>query len=236
MLGVLKRVGSHAWTGLRRDPPALRRALLLPASLLLAANLTPASSSAGLNVLLGMVSLFAYIVLVVHVHRHMLMPAGSEAASLRIYMAFAMIFFIGFVALMLVAFAASLLPRLSFVVVPAILLGLIYFGARFSLVVPDQALGRNTPLGTVWSWSNGNGWKLAFVLVVPMIVGESALWLVTFWMDDTLADFVQLILSLPLMIFGVAVLSCAYDDLSSWDGQTGLEGGPVESQGNEADQ
>lgn len=108
MFGVLKRVGSNAWAGLRRDPPALRRALLLPVALLLAANLTPASSSTALNVLLGMVSLFAYIILVVHVHRHMLMPAGSEAASLRIYMIFAMVLFIGFVALMLVAFAATL--------------------------------------------------------------------------------------------------------------------------------
>ena len=105
------------------------------------------------------------------------------------------------------------------------IVGLIYVGARFSLVMPDQALGRDTPLGTVWSWSNGNDWKLAFVLVAPMIIGEAALWLVTFWMDDKLADIVRLILSFPLVIFGVALLSCAYKDLRSWGRGEGFEGG-----------
>lgn len=59
MFDLIKRVVRNAWAGLWRDPPALRRALLLPVSVLMVARWAPLPRYSSLKFWLFLFAVFA---------------------------------------------------------------------------------------------------------------------------------------------------------------------------------
>ena len=89
-----------------------------------------------------------------------------------------------------------------------------YFGARLSLALPDSALGHSSSLATVWGWSAGNGWKLAAVLFLPPLLINILVIVATLGAPKDLRELLMAIASIPVLIFDVALLSCAYRGLT----------------------
>lgn len=234
MFDVLNRVVGNAWAGLWRDPPALRRELLLPVSALMLVRLAPLPRYSSLNFWFFLIAIFACIALVVNVQRYMLLrPGCTKISRMRSYAVFGGLLVAGVLSLLLVMLICKLLPPIPPLIGVLAGIAFIYVASRLSLVLPDQAVGRTTPLQTLWSWSKGNGWKLTWVLVVPLVLmafGGASIWRLASWLNGPLAGFVGQVICILIVIFGAAVLSCAYEDLRSLSQSAKSEVSPGDAQ------
>lgn len=233
MFDLIKRVVRNAWAGLWRDPPALRRALLFPVSVLMVARWAPLPRYSSLKFWLFLFAVFACIALIVNIHRYMLLrPGCTKTSSMRSYAVFGGLLLCGGLSLVLGMLIFKLLPPVPPAVGVLAITASVYVASRFALVLPDQAIGRTTPLETVWSWSKGNGWKLTLVLVVPMVgmvFGGASIWWLASWLCAPLGGVIGPLVCVLGVVFGVAVLSCAYEDLRSLSEPANSEDNPGDS-------
>lgn len=208
----------QAYAALREDRWRVLRIAAAPAVVIVIAGSVP-DINALLSQATGFLALLAYIVLAVRVHRHILLvdAENGHPATAMLHVRFGFWVIVpGLIASVLmlptVLFGATsahlFLLLLLLALVPAL-----YFVARVSLVLPDRALGYSAPLGEVWKWSAGNGWKLVAVLFLPPFLINAVISLATFGAPEELAELLSVIATIPILIFEVALLSCAYRGL-----------------------
>lgn len=203
----------EAIKALRENREDIVRTATVPAIAISALHVMPAKNTFFGWMFAGM-SFPIYIVLAVGVHRVILLSESSEnESSIHNYARF-VIWSIAVVSLFLVIF----LPFAAFggywfyliivLVVPAL-----YVSARASLILPNRAVGELVPFEKTWKWSEGNGWQLLGALFVPPFVLDILISLFTSWMNEVARDLSVAVLSIPVVVIEVAVLSVAYRDL-----------------------
>lgn len=86
-----------------------------------------------------------------------------------------------------------------------------YCVARFAIVLPETAIGKETSLTRAWSLSKGNGWRMVLtVLVIPMcsmFLLPSLLIAVFLYLDVILPTFIIVLLSYLFTLFSLINLS-----------------------------
>jgi hypothetical protein len=214
MANVVADTVRNAYTALRVDAQRILRLALVPSFLIVAADLLPAINTLS-SVATRVLSFVAYAVLAIGIHRHILLPDVEKRLFPRPMVLFIFSTWIAFISLIGLAFLAPvmLLGAPSKFLLPLVLIPSFYLSSRASLVLPDRALGHSTPLNDIWRWSFGNGWKLTAVLFLPPFLMNVLMGLVTLGADKELRQLVKAIASIPVLIFEVALLSCAYRDL-----------------------
>ncbi|MGI9238686.1 MAG: hypothetical protein ACR2QZ_14910 [Woeseiaceae bacterium] len=95
-----------------------------------------------------------------------------------------------------------------------------YFEGRFSLVLPATAIDKRSDFKESWRISRGKGMLIAIALVIPvMILIPLETLLYDTGVDELspIADLVWLLISLPIFVIEIAIISLAYDKLASQD-------------------
>lgn len=209
----------------RRD---LIKAIWIALAVSLAVRFIP-SSHAGFAILERIVDWLALILIAVQVHRGILLQRTDRvgAPPIKSLIRYALWFIFANLVLLIpgVIFAVlnALLPFARSPVWLATLLGLIsglYLSARVSLILPNRAVGQTEPLGNVWQWSSGNGWKLVGALYIPLLVLSIPTGLLALLFhvppphpEGIIVNVLFFLASLPVIISAPALLSVAYRDL-----------------------
>jgi len=92
-----------------------------------------------------------------------------------------------------------------------------YFEGRFSLVLPATAIDRRSDFRESWAMSRGKGMMIAIALVIPvmfLIPIETLLYDAGVVEFSPIADFVWLLIALPIFAVEIAIISLAYDRLA----------------------
>ncbi len=187
-------------------------------------SVIPASEHWFASIMIGALGLSAYTVIAVRVHRYLLMEPGEAVTSkIGLYVTFGGLLVLGLLVLVLIGLITSQLAVLGAFISFPVAIGCMYVIARISLIFPDRAVGRSASFSTVWSWSQRNGWKLFAVLFLPLLVCQIPLVLLTFWMEPVPSNIANNILSVPITIFGVALLSQTYLELGCKDVGRGVD-------------
>ena len=204
----------HAYAALQADRRRVLRLAAAPSVLIIVSDLLPYTNP-HLSHPAEILAFTAYVILAVRIHRHILLSDAGNENTVNAMLHFKFGIWVVLLALFATALVlpAMLLGTISPFVLPLALVPLIYFVARASLVLPDRALGGSTPFDEVWSWSIGNGWKLGAVLFVPPLLINLVIVLATISMPTELRQLISAFASIPVLIFEVALLSCAYRGL-----------------------
>jgi hypothetical protein len=216
MANVIADVVRKAYAALRIDRQRVLRLAAAPAFLIVAADILPKTNTL-VAIATGVLSFLAYVVLAVRIHRHILLPDSEKHVSAQPMVLFNFGTWVALISLIGILFLA---PIMFFDAAPKALLPLMlipsfYLAARASLALPDRALGNSAPLSDLWRWSAGNGWKLTAVLFLPPFLINVLIVAATFGAHKELKQLITAIASIPVLIFEVALLSCAYRDLKN---------------------
>lgn len=95
-----------------------------------------------------------------------------------------------------------------------------YFEGRFSLVLPATAIDKRSDFKKSWAMSRGKGMLIAIALVIPALITvplEIVLYDKMGRELSPLADLIWLVLVLPIVAIEIAIISLAYNKLTSQD-------------------
>lgn len=100
----------------------------------------------------------------------------------------------------------------------AAVLPLMYVFARMSLVLPATALNRRASLRWSWAMTEGNGWRVAsLVIIVPALVHLpflfAAVWVANSWAGGFTVRLAYEALTIPLVVAQIVLLSLVYREL-----------------------
>lgn len=222
MANVIAETVREAYRALRRDSARVLRLAIGPAFLLVSTKLVPSSNSF-LDWTAELLAFGAYVALAVAIHRHVLLSDSEKArpATVKTHVTFGLAVIAVSVLGVMFVMPVSMLGNLMLGNSPAtaMLLGLVasvlafYFVARLSLALPDRAIGRAAAVADVWRWSTNNGWNLVGVLFLPAFIVNLPVAIISSVSDTVMGQVVTALASIPVLIFEVALLSCAYRSL-----------------------
>ncbi|MAD45221.1 MAG: hypothetical protein CMI02_15345 [Oceanospirillaceae bacterium] len=209
-------------------------AMFLPAILLLAFVDWTSSQFIPTNhwgqLLFLIVSLLLSVLFATAAHRFTLLPQeqwnrnaihmwkreefGYLLRALQIGIMAAVLFFIIMVALMMVL-GKELMPLAAVAgALPAL-----YIWGRFSVTLPEVALGRKTSLKRAWAMSEGNGSRMVLVvIIIPLLM--TAPFLLLYLLDIAVLNYVAAFGSYITTLISLVMLSLTYRFLLSFYEQT----------------
>ncbi len=212
----------------------------LPALLLLAAldwySSTQLADQQAKGMLLALVSTLISVLLATTCHHFTLRPEQATPNMLRFYgrnewRYFLRLIQIGFIAGMVffaVMMAVILLltnavhaqqvveqPQLAAAGILVAAIPALYLWGRLSITLPELALGQASSLKHAWQLSQGNGNKLALVVVIiPML--SMAPFFALLWLDNTALQFIGSFGTYLTTLISIVALSLSYQFLNDF--------------------
>lgn len=218
--------------------------VFFPALVLLAAldwyTNTQLTDQNGRALLFALVSTLISVLLATTCHQFTLRPQHGTPSMLRFYgrnewryilrllqiaLIAGLVFFVLMMTLMLLlnslshtqnAFAQPQMAGIGFVVaaIPAL-----YLWGRLSVTLPELALGQSSSLKHAWRLSEGNGGKLALVVVIIPVL-SMAPFFALLWVNNTALQFVGSFGTYVTTLISIVALSLSYQFLNEFYRET----------------
>ena len=220
-----------------RKRASLLSALLIPTVgiLLIGALSTELASSPIARILLAVASSPFYVIIATACHRIVLLGESSLPHRWGMFWTERETRFLGWlIGIWFLYFGLSLPTGIILVLSSTIFVGwnttwfvtfisyfiVAYFEGRFSLVLPATAIDKRSDFKESWAMSRGKGMMIAIALVIPAMILlpiEILLYDAVGEELSPVADFVWLLLALPIFTIEIAIVSLVYDKLASQD-------------------